>query len=464
MSSTAPQSSRLLRVSRRKRVETGYEARGQFIDYHQARRRWRVIVAHRRAGKTVATINQLIHSALTCPLRDPRCAYIAPLYRQAKDVAWTYLKQYSRAIPGVQINESELRVDYPNGGRVRLYGSDNPDGIRGIYLDDCVLDEYADMRPRMLPEIIRPALSDRKGSLTLIGTPRGHNAFYDAWMLAQSDPEWFATMLRASETGLVDEEELASARRLMTEEQYAQEYECSFEAAISGAYWGKEMAEAERQGRVGQVDVDPNIPVHTAWDLGVGDATAIWWFQVLAGGVHFVDRYRMTGMGLAHYADILKAKPYPKGRLFVPHDARVREWGSGRTRIEQMISLGLAPEIIPDHTIEDGIQAGRLTIPLSRFDRERCGEGIEALKQYRQEFDEERKVFRPKPLHDWTSDDADAFRYASMAWRAMKQPDPPPPPPRFEYKGIGQSGAVIQSGRTFNEMIAAATKRRKAED
>ncbi|MGE3712532.1 MAG: hypothetical protein AB7G35_23050, partial [Hyphomicrobiaceae bacterium] len=196
------------------------------MPFHDANKRWRVIVAHRRAGKTVATVNHLIRSALLCPLPEPRVAYIAPLYKQAKDVAWTYLKRFSAVIPGVDANESELRVDLPNRGRVRLYGADNPDGMRGIYLDDVVLDEYADMRPRVLPEIIRPALSDRKGSLTAIGTPRGHNDFYKLWQTAQHDPEWFGLMLRASETGLVDAQELADASKFMSPEQYAQEFEC----------------------------------------------------------------------------------------------------------------------------------------------------------------------------------------------------------------------------------------------
>ena len=318
------------------------------------------------------------------------------------------------------------------------------------------------MRPRVLPEIIRPALSDRKGSLTLIGTPRGHNAFYDAWQLAQIDPDWFALMLRASETDLVDAKELTSARKLMTEDQYEQEYECSFEAAIQGAYWGKEMAEAERADRIGKVDLLPDLPVHVALDIGVGDGTAVWWFQVLHGGLHVIDRYRNTGMGLAHYHDIMKGKGYPPGRVFVPHDARVLEWGSGRTRIEQMLAMGMHPEIIAHHALEDGIQAARLTIPLCRFDRDRCGEGIEALKQYRAEFDEERKVFRNKPLHDWTADDADAFRYLSMAWRAMKPEPPPPPKPVFAYS-VGSDGS-IRSGQTFNDMVARMDKRMFSED
>lgn len=434
-----------------RRVTIPYAPRRAFMPYHETDRRWRIIVAHRRAGKTVATINGLVRSALTCQRPEPRTAYIAPLYRQAKDVAWTYLKRFSGAIPGAEPNESELRVDLPNGGRVRLYGADNPDGMRGIYLDDCVLDEFADMRPRVLPEIIRPALSDRKGSLTLIGTPRGHNEFYDVWQAAQNDNEWYGVMLRASETGLVDAEELASARKLMTPEQYEQEYECSFEAAILGAYWGKEMAEAEREGRVCDVPVDPEHPVYTAWDIGRKDATAIWFFQVLFGGIHVVDYYENTGKGAPHYAKVVKDKGYKLGPCMVPHDAKVTEWGTDRTRIESLQGLGLIPDLVPDHGLMDGINAARLTIPMVRFDRTRCREGIECLKQYRADFDEEKKVFKVTPRHDWSSHGADAWRYLSMGWRALKAPEVPvrQKPDVF----IGHPDGTMTSNLTIGEMI-----------
>jgi len=185
------------------RVIIPYAPRPHFKPSHDTTKRWKVIVAHRRAGKTVACVNHLIRSALTCQLPNPRVAYVAPLYKQAKDVAWTYVKEFTAPIPGREVNESELRVDLPNGGRIRLYGADNPDSMRGIYLDDAVLDEFADMRPRFLPEVIRPALSDRRGAMTIIGTPKGHNEFYDLYELSKTDPEWLGLMLRASETKLI---------------------------------------------------------------------------------------------------------------------------------------------------------------------------------------------------------------------------------------------------------------------
>lgn len=416
-------------------IESGYSPREVFKPYHRTPKRWRAIVAHRRAGKTFAIVNGLIRTALMCPLSEPRTAYMAPLRSQAKDVAWTYLKRFSAVIPGSLANEAELRVDYPNGGRVRLYGADNPDALRGIYLDDCALDEFADMRPRMLPEVIRPALSDRRGSLTLIGTPRGHNEFYRMWQIAQHDPEWFGMMLRASETGLVDAQELASARAIMSPEQYEQEYECSFEAAILGAYWGREMSAAEADGRICDVPYDATQPVLTAWDIGMRDATAIWFFQPLYGGINVIDYFEAVGADVDTCADVLRAKPYNYGVALVPHDANVKEWtGGGRTRIERMMELKLKPKLVPNHRIMDGIQAGRLTIPIARFDRIRCGEGIECLKQYRADYDEVNKVLKAQPRHDWASHGADAFRYLSMGWREMRAPASEQPPPKFWHQ------------------------------
>jgi len=403
-----------------------YSPRHAFVPFHETDKRWSVVIAHRRAGKTMATVNRLIRTALTCPKPEPRTAYIAPLLKQAKDVAWTYLKRFGLVIPGAVANESELRVDFPNGGRVRLYGADNPEGMRGIYLDDCALDEYADMRPSVLPEIIRPALSDRRGALGVSGTPKGHNDLHKLYLHAKDDPDWFTLVLKASQTGLVAQDELDSARKLMTPEQYAQEYECSFEAAIQGAYWGREMAAAEEAGRICRVPVDTTADVLTAWDLGVRDATAIWFFQVLSGGINVVNFYEASGVGLDHYNRIAREKAdaggYRLGVCHVPHDAKVKEWGSGRTRIEQMEALGLRPVLVPDHRLNDGIAAARETLARVRFDATACKDGIEALKQYRADFDEERKVLKPTPRHDWTSHAADAFRYLAMGWQADTKP------------------------------------------
>lgn len=218
------------------RIDLGYQAREAFAPLHKRKQRFGCIVAHRRAGKTVASILDLIDAALRCQKEDPRFAYIAPYYAQAKDVVWAYVKRYTRVIPGATINESELRVDFPNGARLRLYGADNYDRMRGIYLDGVVLDEFADQPPQAWREVIRPALADRQGWALFIGTPKGRNAFYDIYQQAVGSDDWFDLKLKASETGLVESEELEAMRVQMSENEYAREMECDFDAAIEGAY------------------------------------------------------------------------------------------------------------------------------------------------------------------------------------------------------------------------------------
>lgn len=407
------------------RVVIPYAPRSIFVPFHNRRQRYSVIVCHRRAGKTVAHVNDLIKAALVCDKPEPRFAYLAPYYAQAKDAAWSYLKHFTAPIPGVQTHEGELRVDLPNGGRVRLYGADNYDRLRGIYLDGAVLDEYAMMDPRAWSEVIRPALADREGWACFIGTPKGKNAFYRLYRAAQEDPEWYWALHRASETGIVPQRELDASRKAMTAEQYDQEFECSFEAAILGSYYGREMQEAERAGRIGRVPWEPNLTVETWWDLGIGDSTAIWFVQTLGREVRVIDYYEHNGVGLDHYAKVLAEKPYTYSGHLLPHDAQVRDLSTGRTRLETLKSLGLKNVIVgPKLGVDEGINAARVMLPRSWFDAEKCARGIEALKQHRREtLDEsmwetpDKPAYRDKPLHDWTSHGADAFRYGAVAHR-----------------------------------------------
>jgi phage terminase large subunit len=395
-------------------VDLGYVARPQFESFHARQERWAVIVAHRRAGKTVACVMDLVDAALRCDKQRPRFAYIAPMLKQAKTVAWDYLKDYGLKVPGATPHETELRVDFPGGAQVRLHGSDNPDGLRGIYLDGLILDEAADMSPRVFNEILRPALSDRKGWCVWIGTPKGQNDFFDLWEKARGDAEYFSLMLRASETGIIDPLELREARTQMTPEQYAQEYECSFQAAIVGAYYGREMEAADKAGRIIQNAYDPMIEVHTAWDLGVNDQTSIWFYQQTGMDVRLVDYYAANGYGLDHYAKILQSKGYKYGRHNLPHDVEVKELGTGRSRKEVLASLGIFPTVVRKLSIEDGINAVRKVLPRCWFDKDKCAEGIKAMRQYRREWDDVRKCFYERPLHDWASDPADAFRYLAV--------------------------------------------------
>jgi phage terminase large subunit len=216
----------------------------------------------------------------------------------------------------------------------------------------------------------------------------------------------------------------------MTPEQIQQELECSFDAAITGAYFGKEIAQAERDGRIAAVDYDPAIKVYTAWDLGIGDSTAIWFWQIVGNEIHVIDHYEAHSQGLPHFAAVLASKEYQYAADWVPQDARARELGTGRTRVETLIQLRRSPRIVPAHHVEDGINAARMTLPRIWFDKDKCKDGIEALRQYRAEYDEKTKAFKDKPRHDWASHSADAFRYLCMAWRELAvSPEKKEPPP-----------------------------------
>lgn len=433
-------------MSRALRVETGYQPRAAFLPLHERRQRWAVVVAHRRAGKTVACINELIHSALTTKRQAARFAYVAPFYRQAKQVAWDYLKAFSRPVPGISINEAELRVDFPNGSRIQLFGADNADSLRGLYFDGLVADEYGDWKPSVWEYVIRPALADRSGWAIVIGTPKGRNAFHGMWELAQRAPGWFSLRLKADETRILAPAELEALREEMSPDAWRQEMDCDFDAAIPGAIWGRELVALEDSGRVRAELHDEALKVHAVLDLGYSDDTAIWWFQV-GKELRLIDCYASHGMSIAHYNDVLRAKPYQYGEwLWLPHDARAKSLQTGRSIEEQLRALGWKTRIVPELSLQDGVQAARLTLADCWFD-EQCREGLEALKQYQREFDETKKTFRDRPRHDWTSHYADAFRYAALVWREEMRPKPPAPP-RFP------------TDLTIHELIRRQTRRR----
>lgn len=372
------------------------------------------MVAHRRFGKTVGCINDGVKATLKCPLNEPRFAYVAPTYSQAKDVAWGYLKRYAMCIPGTTANESELRVDFANGGRFRLYGSDNYDRMRGIYLDGVILDEYGDQDPRAWTEVLRPALSDRKGWAAFIGTPRGQNHFGELWDKAVNDPEWFTLMLKASKTGILDEQELHSARAQMTAEQFAAEYECSFAGAIVGAYFGQELERLENDGGLDGNCHDPAHKVTTVWD--VGNTTAVWFFQEVRGQIRVIDYLEGNNEQPGWYADKLKAKRYTYDVHVLPDDAtRAKEITtlSWQSALEQVGLQGFY--ILKQQTsIDNGINTAKVLLGRTTFFREGTSHGVQALRNYRRKWDEKRKTFHDTPLHDWASHAADAFRYLAI--------------------------------------------------
>jgi hypothetical protein len=406
---------------------------------HRDRARFKVLVCHRRFGKTVLCVNALIDAAVSAKIADARFAYIAPTYPQAKRAAWDYLKRFAGGVDGTRFeaalvaeagdklgrpreprtarsNESEMRVDFANGARIQLFGADDPDSLRGIYLDGVVFDEYGQMPPGVWGEVVRPMLVDREGFAVFIGTPKGQNAFFDLYRNSAGRDGWRSVLYKASTTGIVPAAELAAARGDMSPEEYEQEFECSFSAAILGAYFGREIAAAEAGGRVRALAYDPGYPVYTGWDLGYNDPTVIWFVQIVDGEVRWFDYYRNRGFGLEHYADVVHGKGYRYAGHYLPHDVEQHEVGSGVARVAVLKEHGLEVRVAPRLPIDDGIEALRRLLRRSAFDGERCADGINALRHYRSEWDERRGVFVRQPLHDWASHAADAARSFALGF------------------------------------------------
>lgn len=408
-------------------IDLGYRPRDWQIRLHKDKARFKVLVIHRRGGKTVGSIADMLDHALRCTLKNPRYAYIAPFLKQAKAVAWDILKDLVREIPGVKINESELRVDLPNKARVQLFGADNYDALRGIYLDGAVLDEFGDVDPRAWAEVIRPALSDREGWATFIGTPKGTNDFYKLFNYAKepANQNWSAFMLKASESGLIPDSELRDARGVMTEDQYDQEYECNFDAPVIGSYYGKEIRQLEKAKQITSVPWEPKLDVQTAWDIGIDDSTAIWFVQTVGREIHVIDYMEVNDLSAGDIAKKLKEKPYAYGELILPHDAGGREKQTGMTYEDALKGLGFPnTRVLSVAGVMDGINAARMLLPKIWFDQAKCERGLKCLKNYQREWDDKHQVYRSRPLHNWASHGADAFRYLAMGYEPPRKSKP----------------------------------------
>ena len=389
------------------------------MPFHDRTKRWACLVAHRRAGKTVAAVNDIIRAAFMYRGPNGLFGYVAPYQNQARRVAFDYFKHYAAPL-AQDINESQMTLTLVNGAKIGLFGADNADAMRGLGFSGLYLDEYGDFKPSVFGNVLRPALADKTGWCVFAGTPKGRNQFYDIYQTAQRIPdEWFVLRLPASESGLLPQSELNAAKAQLSEDQYLQEFECSFEAAILGAFFGTEMRQAEP--RINErVVFTEGYPVHTAWDLGYRDDTAIWWYQVVGGEVRVIDFFAVSGADIRAIAEVVVNKGYTYGKHHLPHDARAKSLQTGRSIVEQLADhLGINHlSVVPNIGLQDGIQAIRQMLPRTWFNSVKCGDGIEALRQYQREYDEDKKAFRASPRHDWTSHPADAFRMLAVAWRA----------------------------------------------
>lgn len=395
-----------------------YEPRRQFIELHNRTQRWAYVNTHRRAGKTVSLVNDLIFGTLECQNRKPQLAYIGPTYSQAKRVAWSYLKDYAEPYLAKPPQEAELKVTLKNEGTIYVLGADNADALRGMYLDGTVNDEYAMFRPSVFSQVIRPALSDRNGWSIFASTPRGKNLFHDVAKQAKANPrEWFSLILKASTSGIIPRSELEALRRDMDPEEFAQEYECSFDSALKGAIYANEVNDLFMDGRVVDSDnYDPNLPVHCVFDLGFTDATVCIWFQITKNGsVQVVRAEATTGTDIFYHIEKISQFTGEIGDVFLPHDARAKNLQTGKSIVEQFLASGIRPRIIPMHKVRDGISAVRKMFPRVTIFSVGTGDLIEAMKAYRREWNENHLMFSDTPLHDWASDWADCFRYMVLA-------------------------------------------------
>jgi hypothetical protein len=405
-----------------KQINTGFIPRRLQVELRTKLRRFNVIVCHRRFGKTVFAVNHQVDKTIRNPLPAPRAAYIAPTFGQAKRISWDYYKLYTKNIPGAVPHEQDLRIDYAhNQGRQMLLSAENYISVKGIYLDDVLLDEYAEMDPAIWSEAVRPTLNDRRGSAIFIGTPKGRNNFHKLYEYAtqSGDPEWFGITYKASETGLIERAELDSARRTMSEEEYEQEYECSFNAGLVGAYFAKELGKAESEGRVGKFPYDPQYAVDTYWDLGLNDMTAIWFVQSVRGQHRIIDYYEISGLSIPEIMAEVKRKPYSFGTFVFPHDVEKGELSTGKTQRQMFHQHGARPSrVVPRCSSKrESINAARVSMSMCSFDREKCKRGLEALANYQRKWDSRNNVFSEAPLHNWASNGADAFQQFGLGQR-----------------------------------------------
>jgi phage terminase large subunit len=416
-----------------------------------------IAIAHRRWGKDEVALHW---AAVSAAQRPATLWHMLPQISQGRRAIWnavnphTGKRRIDEAFPKSireSTNENEMFIRFKNGSTWTVTGSDAYDSLVGSPPAGIVFSEWSRANPSSWA-YLAPILVENNGWALFITTPLGNNHAKSMYSMARNDPAWFAEVSTVADTNAISLQDVEAQRKeyhalfgeAAGDALIEQEYYCSFDSVIPGSYYAKEMTVCEREGRVCQVDVDRDLPVHSAWDLGVSDSTAIWCFQVNGPELQIVDYYEASGHGAEHYCEWLNEQRY-RGVDWVPHDARVREWGSGRSRLDTLRMLGRRPRIVPAHSLQDGINAARRTIPLVRFDAARCARGIDCLKSYQAEWSEELRTFKKTPLHDWASHGADAFRYLAMSWReSMVTEDELSPLERLRQE--------IMKPKTYNDM------------
>lgn len=402
-------------------------------------------VWHRRAGKDDVCMH---HTAVAAAQRVGNYWHALPEYEQGRKAIWnavnahTGRRRIDEAFPHdfrAGINDQQMLLRFKNGSTWQIVGSDRYDATVGSGVAGIVYSEYALSNPSAWA-YHRPILEENNGWVAFITTPRGRNHAFEMSKYAQRTPGWFYEKLTALDTGMLTQEQLDETLEEYKalygidagEAQYKQEYLCDWFSALLGAYYAREMAEVRSEDRVQEVEPVAGRPVNYAWDIGVGDDNSIWAFQVVGTQILIFDHLVNHNVGVEWYRDKLveieESRGWIHGIDFVPHDAKVKEWGTGKTRVETMTALGLHPQLVPLATLADGINAVRRTLPLCVFHPRTETSGMSALEQYHREWDDELKAFRDAPVHNWASHPSDSFRYLSQAWRhAPRLPAPAMP-------------------------------------
>jgi phage terminase large subunit len=442
-------------------------------DYLERGGRHAELIWHRRAGKDEISMHMTACKAFE---RVGTYWHMLPLASQARKAIWNAINGHSgkrridEAFPPAirkRVNDQEMFIEFVNGSTWQVMGSDNYNAMVGAPPVGLVYSEWALANPAARA-YLRPIIAENKGWEVFITTPRGKNHALRTLNAARKDPEAFAQVLSARETGIFDDAQLAKLKAAyiadfgedMGAALFEQEYLCSFDAAVIGAFYSAEFRRVDQEGRICRVPHDPAYPIFTSWDLGRTDDTSIWWFQIIAGEIRVIDFHTSSGKKPGYYASQITGREVEidligddlvisKGGLFeeaahriaydyemhfLPHDARAKTLAAkGKSLIEQYgAALGVGKmSIVPDIGVLDGINAARTMFPRVYFDEERCSEGTDALREYRRQWDDEKKVFSPAPLHNWASNPADAFRMMAVAWK-HDQARPIPQEPDWE--------------------------------
>lgn len=395
---------------------------------------------HRGAGKDLMALNWVIKTAIMKPAVYLHCF---PKYSQGKKAIWTSVHQtddgesmsYLDHIPPQFIkskDSSDMRIQFTNGSVYCVMGMDgrNAQQARGMNPSVAIMSEYAFMDPESW-YTIEPRITQNKGVGIFLSTPNGQNHFYHLYNYAMNckNPDYFATLLTIDNTKAVTTQHIEDLRAEGYPEDFLQqEYYCSFTRGAEGSYYGKQIQEARDQERISNINVARDIPVNSAWDIGIGDSSAIWLFQVMSNGkINVVDYYENHGVGLEHYISYLDRFRLKHdiiwGIHYVPHDMRNREFSSGVSRMDTAASLGykMTP-VVKDgkaYSLESGIQCVRSTLPNCLFDSKACKFGIDCLDFYRKKYNETLKVYSDEPCHDKYSHGADAFRMACVGMKEL---------------------------------------------